>query len=214
MSTSVLGEIIERVTEEPLETFFDSRIFQPLGMSNTGFRLKAGDRERLASLARRINGDLVSTPEAESYVPYIAGDAGLLSTADDYARFLQMLLNLGQFGNSRLLTEQSVKELTQNQIGNIKVEQQPGAIPHLSNPFPLGAGEDTFSLAFQVKERDEENMRSRGSYSWAGLFNTHFWADPQKGIAAILLMQVLPFYDDRCIQLLTDFEHHIYRNLR
>ena len=100
-----------------------------------------------------------------------------------------------------------------NQIGNLKVLKQEGAIPDVSNPFPLGAGKDTFSFGFQLKEGKEENARSPGSYSWAGLFNTHFWADPQKGIAAVLLMQVLPFYDDRSIQLLTDFEKHIYRNL-
>jgi len=69
-------------------------------------------------------------------------------------------------------------------------------MPDVSNAFPLGAGTDTFSLGFQLKEGEEENARSRGSFSWAGLFNTYFWADPQQGIAAVLLMQVLPFYDD------------------
>lgn len=124
-----------------------------------------------------------------------------------------MLLNMGQFDNIRLLTKQSVKELTMNQIGSLKVQKQPGAIPELSNSFPLGAGKDTFSLSFQLKEGEEENARSPGSYSWAGLCNTHFWADPQQGIATVLLMQVLPFYDDLCVRLLTDFEHHIYQNL-
>ena len=59
----------------------------------------------------------------------------------------------------------------------------------------------------------ENGGRSLGSYSWAGINNTHFWADPDKGIAAVLLTQVLPFYDDRCIDLLLDFERCIYRNL-
>jgi len=127
--------------------------------------------------------------------------------------FLQMLLNMGQFDNTQLLTTQSVNELTVNQLGSLKVQKQPGAIPAVSNAFPLGVGKDTFSLGFQLKEGEEENARSPGSYSWAGLFNTHFWADPHQGIAAVLLMQVLPFYDDQCIGLLTDFEHQIYRNL-
>jgi len=73
--------------------------------------------------------------------------------------------------------------------------------------------EDKFGLGFQLKEGVENVGRSPGSYSWAGINNTHFWADPDKGIAAVLLTQVLPFYDDRCIDLLLDFERCIYRNL-
>ena len=213
LSTRLLGEVIERITGELLAVFFESRIFRPLGMRDTGFDLKPEELRRLVSLFRRVDGALVDEPRPASYEPFIAGDGCLLSTADDYIRFLQMLLNMGQFDSARLLTNQSVNEMTMNQIGSLKVQQQPGAIPELSNPFPLGAGKDTFSLGFQLKEGDGENARSHGSYSWAGLYNTHFWADPHQGIAAVLLMQVLPFYDDRCIQLLTDFEHHIYRNL-
>lgn len=214
MNTRILGEAIERITGEPLDAFFASRIFRPLGMRATRFDLQPEDRGRLASLFRRVNGELVGEPRPDPYKPFVAGDGGLLSTADDYIRFLQMLLNMGQFDTTRLLTSHSVSELTVNQIGSLKVQTQPGARSGLSNSFPLGAGEDTFSFGFQLKEGDEENARSPGSYSWAGLFNTHFWADPQQGVAAVLLMQVLPFYDDSCIRLLTDFERHIYRNLR
>lgn len=213
MSTGLLGEVVERISGEPLDAFFESRIFRPLGMRDTGFDLKSEDRSRLVSLFRRVNGELVGDQKVESYERQVFGDSGLLATADDYIRFLQMLLNMGQFDGIRLLSTQSVTELTMNQIGLLKVQKQPGAIPDLSNPFPLGAGEDTFSLGFQLKEGDGENARSHGSYSWAGLYNTHFWADPHQGIAAVLLLQVLPFYDDRCIRLLTDFEQYIYRKL-
>ena len=212
-STRVLGKVIEQVTVEPLDVFFESRIFEPLGMRDTGFDLKPEDRSRLASLFRRIDGELVGEQNPDSYEPRVFGDAGLLGTANDYIRFLQMLLGMGQFGGRRLLTERSVSEMTKNQIGDLVVEEQPGAIPNMSNSFPLGAGEDKFGLGFQLKEAVESGARSPGSYSWAGMHNTHFWADPKQGIAAVLLMQVLPFYDDRCIKLLMDFEKHIYRNL-
>jgi CubicO group peptidase (beta-lactamase class C family) len=214
MGTAVLGEAIERITNIPLDQYFESHIFQPLGMQDTGFDLKPEKRSRLVSLFSRTNGAFVGEPASTSHEPSIRGDYGLLSTADDYIRFLQMLLNRGNFDKVQLLTEQSVQALTTNQIGSLKVQKQPGVMPAVSNAFPLGAGSDTFSLGFQLKEGVEENGRSHGSYSWAGLFNTHFWADPQQGIAAVLLMQVLPCYDDLCIRLLTDFEHHIYRNLR
>ena len=90
---------------------------------------------------------------------------------------------------------------------------QPGAKPGVSCAFPLGAGKDTFSLGFQLKTANEHNARAPGSYSWAGLFNTHFWADPRNGIAAVLLTQLLPFYDDRCIKLLSNFERCVYEHL-
>jgi CubicO group peptidase (beta-lactamase class C family) len=211
-STAILGEVIERITGESLGQYFQSRIFHPLGMHDTGFELLPEKRNRLVALFRRVDGSLIGESRQESFEPYLAGDGGLLSTADDYIRFLQMFLNMGQFGGTRLLTEQSVHELTRNQIGNLRVQKQPGAIPAVSNPFPIGAGEDTFSLAFQLKTHKSGTMRSPGSYSWAGLFNTHFWVDPYQGIAAVLLMQVLPFYDDQCIRLLTGFERQIYKH--
>ena len=213
MGTRVVGRVIEQVTGEPLDGFFKSQIFGPLGMSDTGFDLKPEDSARLASSFNRVNGELVGEQNPTAYQPRVGGDAGLLGTASDYIRFLQMLLGMGQFGGARLLTEQSVAEMTQNQIGNLVVETQPGAIPDRSSAFPLGAGEDKFGFGFQLKEREEAGMRSSGNFSWARISNTHFWGDPKQGIAAVMLTQVLPFYDDRCIQLLTDFENVIYRNL-
>ncbi|MDP6451937.1 MAG: serine hydrolase domain-containing protein, partial [SAR202 cluster bacterium] len=213
MGTRVVGRVIEQVTGESLVVFFKSRIFGPLGMSDTGFDLKPEDRTRLASSFNRVNGELVGEQNPASHELRVGGDAGLLGTASDYIRFLQMLLGMGQFDGARILTEQSVSEMTQNQIGNLVVEAQPGAIPERSSAFPLDAGEDKFGLGFQLKEREESGARSPGSYSWAGIRNTHFWGDPKLGIAAVMLTQVLPFYDDRCIQLLTDFENVVYRNL-
>ena len=213
MSTRVLGMVIETVAKESLDVFFESRIFKPLGMSDTGFHLRPEDRLRLASLFKRVNGDLVGAPNPESYEPRVSGDTGLLSTANDYSSFLRMLLGMGEFEGNRMLAEQSVQEMTKNQIGDLVVEMQPGAIPARSNPFPLGSGKDKFGLGFQLKEGVDDGGRSPGSYSWAGINNTHFWVDPKKGIAAVLLTQVLPFYDGRCIDLLLDFERCIYRNL-
>jgi len=214
VSMGILGEAIEWISGESLDQFFETRIFQPLGMNDTGFYLKREKLNRLIAKFQRANRELIGEAWPNSYEPFVAGDGGLLSTGDDYIRFLQMLLNMGHIGKTRVLTNQSVIEMTMNQLGTLKVQKQPGAIPEVSNSFPLGSGRDTFGLGFQLKEGDENNARSSGSYSWAGLFNTHFWVDPQQGIAAVLLMQVLPFYDDLCIQLLKDFENCVYKNLR
>ncbi|MSP14877.1 MAG: class A beta-lactamase-related serine hydrolase [Chloroflexi bacterium] len=213
INTLFLGEVIEQVAGQPLDAFFESRIFRPLGMKDTGFNVKPENLSRLVALFRRTDGELVGEPRPESYEPRVSGDSGLVGTAGDYIRFLHLLLNGGQWDGTRLLTDRSVSEMTKNQIGSLAVVKQPSIMPAVSNPFPLGAGKDKFGLGFQLKEGAAENSRSPGSYSWAGLFNTHFWGDAQKDIAAVLLMQVLPFYDERCIRLLRDFERHIYKNL-
>ena len=119
-----------------------------------------------------------------------------------------MLLNGGRLGSTRLLTEQSVKMMGQNHIGSIVVEQQPDADPLRTRPFPLGAGRDKFGLGFQIASRDEQNakFRSPGSLSWAGIFNTEFWIDPERQIGGVQMMQLLPFYDEGAIRTLRDFE--------
>jgi CubicO group peptidase (beta-lactamase class C family) len=104
--------------------------------------------------------------------------------------------------------------MAENQIGAIVVEQQPAADPALTKPFPLGAGHDRFGLGFQIAADDAgPEYRSSGSLSWAGLFNTEFWIDRRRGVAAVMMMQLLPFYDDGAIRTLRDFERTAYQHL-
>jgi len=88
--------------------------------------------------------------------------------------------------------------------------------PQRAKPFPIGAGKDKFGLGFQIQSHDPKlaRYRSPGSLSWAGINNTHFWLDPKRGIAAIVLMQVLPFYDDQAIAVLRGIEEIIYGHLQ
>jgi CubicO group peptidase (beta-lactamase class C family) len=152
-----------------------------------------------------------STPTA----PF-RGDGGLYSTVQDYGRFVQMMLNGGHLGPAKILSESSVKMMGENNIGSIFVELQPDADKLRTKPFPLGAGHDKFGLGFQLASKDAQysRFRSAGSMSWAGIYNTEFWIDPVKHIAAVQMMQVLPFYDDGAIRTLRDFEDLVYRNLR
>jgi CubicO group peptidase (beta-lactamase class C family) len=103
----------------------------------------------------------------------------------------------------------------ENQIGPVFVSQQTIGLPALSKPFPLGAGHDKFGLGFQLTSAgpDTATYRRAGSMSWAGLFNTEFWIDPHTGIAGVLLMQYLPFYDDSAIRTLREFEAAVYKDL-
>jgi CubicO group peptidase (beta-lactamase class C family) len=95
------------------------------------------------------------------------------------------------------------------------VERQPVFDTTRSRPYPLGAGQDKWSLGFQLAARQSgANQRSAGSYSWAGINNTYFWVDPDRQIGVIVLMQVLPFYDERAIALLQGVEERVNMHLR
>jgi CubicO group peptidase (beta-lactamase class C family) len=152
-----------------------------------------------------------STPTA----PF-RGDGGLYSTVQDYGKFVQMMLNSGHLGPAKILSESSVKMMGENNIGSIFVELQPTTDPSVAKPFPLGAGHDKFGLGFQIASADPQyaKFRSAGSMSWAGICNTEFWIDPVQHIGVVMMMQVLPFYDDGALRTLRDFEGSVYQNLR
>lgn len=201
-SARALGELIAAVSGQPLDTFIRERIFTPLGMTDTGYDY-AGKESQLASPHVWTMDGLKPT---ELFPIAVMGDGGLHSTAPDYARFLQCLLA----GGAPLLQPETFARMIDNQIGTLAVETQPEGNPAMTRPFPINAGADTFGLGFQLDNVGAEGLRSRGSYSWSGLLNTHFWGDPVRGIGGIILMQVLPFYDPRCMALAEAFERGVY----
>jgi methyl acetate hydrolase len=216
-STRVLGLVVEKITGTPLENYYQEHIFKPLGMVDTSYAVAADKQKRLTTSHRTVDGTRQEQPVQNipsTATPPYRGDGGLYSTAHDYGLFMRMLLNGGKLGNARILSEQSVKLMGQNQIGAVFVSQQPVGIPALTKPFPLGAGQDKFGLGFQITAPGPTKYRSPGSMSWAGLFNTEFWVDPQKGIGGVLLMQFLPFYDDGAIRTLQEFEATIYSEVK
>ena len=171
---------------------------------------------RVVTTNQRANSTIRETPNPDPIPATIRGDGGLFSTAADYSRFVQMILNQGQLGGVRILKESTVAEVSKNQTGSVKVRLQPSADPMRSRPYPLGAGEDVWGLGFQIAAPKSPNpsMRSPGSMSWAGINNTFYWIDPQKQIGAVILMQVLPFYDEGALRVLQGFEERVYKNLR
>ena len=202
-STRALGHLIAAVSGQPLDVFLRERIFTPLGMTDTGYDY-TGKEARLASPHVWTMEGLKPT---QVFPISVMGDGGLHSTAQDYARFLQCLLA----GGAPLLQPESFSSMIDNQIGTLAVEIQPEGNPAMTRPFPNNAGADKFGLGFQLDNTDADGLRSKGSYSWSGLLNTHFWGDPVRGLGGIILMQVLPFYDPRCMALSEAFERGVYR---
>lgn len=211
VGTAFVGWIVEEISKQALPDFLRAEIFEPLGMNDTSFNLGPSEIDRLVDLARRVDGVVTSGPRPDSLVGQGRGDGGLVSTADDYARFIQLILGRGELDSVRLLSEAAVEEMSRNQLEGITVIEQPGAIPNLSRPFPpTGAGQDGFSLAFQVSTEEVEDRRRPGSLSWSGLGNAHFWVDPTTGIGVVLLFQIFPFYDEAVLDVMNRFEKVLY----
>jgi CubicO group peptidase (beta-lactamase class C family) len=216
-NTAVLGYVIEQVSGQKLDAFLKARIFDPLGMRDTFFAVPADKRDRVVTQHARGASGWSERPNPDALQSNVRGDGGLFSTAADYARFMQVFLNGGRAGATRLVSDASLQQMTSNQLGALRVVEQPSANPALAKPFPFGGGKDGFGFGFQIEapsRNADGELRTEGSLSWGGIFNTHFWIDPQAGIAAAVLMQVLPYYDDAAIEVLRGAERLVYKNLR
>jgi len=211
-NTAVLGDIVAKVSGMRLETFLNTRIFQPLGMHDTFFSVPPDKADRVVTIhTRAADGTLNEAANPDELKSPVRGDGGLFSTAADFARFMQLFINRGAIGSRPLVTEHTIDLMTSNQIGAIRVAEQPTTAPTIARPFPVGSGKDTFGFGFQIEERPAGvALRSAGSLSWGGIFNTHFWIDPHRSIAAVVLMQVLPYYDPQALAVLRGFEHEVY----
>jgi methyl acetate hydrolase len=216
-SMRVLGTIAAKLSGQPLEALYRARIFAPLGMDDTGWTVSDTARDRVVAAYRKVDSQLEELPKPQGPIGATArGDGGLYSTGADYAKFLRVLLRGGVTDDgTRLVAEESIAAMRRNQIGQLRVERQSIADPSRARPFPVGAGRDRFGLGFQLTEgQTDPELRADGSISWAGIQNTEFWVDPERGIGAILLMQYLPFYDETAIATLEGFERTVNRNLR
>jgi CubicO group peptidase (beta-lactamase class C family) len=215
-STSVLGEIVEKLSGQGIEAFDQERIFRPLGMIDTSYHLPAEKAGRLVTVSRREETGLVETANPPTYTPTVRGDGGLISTASDYVAFVQLFLNEGSRQGATLLKPESIRLMTTNQIGSVVVDEMPAVIPRTSAVFPFGAGKDKFGLGFQITmtEGRPTHERGMGSYTWAGINNTHFWVDPENGIGVVFLTQVLPFYNAVSMDVMRRFEKAVYEHLK
>ena len=215
-STRVLGHLVEAVTGQELFAFMQQRILEPLAMHDTFYDIPADRNARVVTVHRTDGTALIEQPNPDGVIssPH-NGDGGLASTADDYARFIRLFLSQGvSDAGVPLVTADTVREMGGDyHMGDLTVRRMPTTSRLISEPFPLGAGVDTFGLGFQVTGQQLPDSRAPGSMAWAGIYNTEFWIDPENNIGAVLLMQYLPFYDDRAVEVLQGFEQRIYRNL-
>jgi CubicO group peptidase (beta-lactamase class C family) len=182
----VLGCVVERASGIPLDQFIRTRITEPLGMNDTFFFIPPEKRQRLVTVYMSDStGHLRRAPDGPrgqgNYVDgprrSFAGGAGLLSTAHDYGRFLQMLLNGGQLDGVRILSPSTVELMTTNQTGTL---------------FDSASGSG-FGLAFSIVQRLGANdLAPVGAYSWGGAYGSGYQVDPKDRVIVVFMMNQLP----------------------
>ena len=187
---SVLGVLLARAADQPLEQFLRERIFDPLGMNDTGFSVPEAKPDRLAS-------SYVANPETGALTLYDGVDdslwsrppsfpdaeGGLVSTVDDYLAFGQMMLNNGRSGSERILSRASIELMT---TGQISAEQRVGSEFFLEDNRDWGFG-------VSIITRRDDIASSPGRFGWDGGLGTSWYADPREEMTAILMTQALGF---------------------
>jgi CubicO group peptidase (beta-lactamase class C family) len=196
LNTDVLGRLIEVVSGRSLDAFFGQRILRPLRMTDTYFLLPEAERDRLAALYETgpdgkikqaaegptVKGALVYSADAayRQSPGYFSGGAGLLSTAGDYARFLQMMLTRGELDGVRILRPETVDAMTRDQTQGL-----PLWIPVHGFAFGYGFGVNT--------QPDAEGKKDPvGTFGWGGIYYTDFWVDPKDEVIGIMMTQIYP----------------------
>ena len=211
-----VGKAVERVSGQTLGDYFAEHIFGPIGMNDTGFTLTPDRRARLVGMhARGEDGTLGPIPfELPQEPEFQMGGGGLYGTAVDYLAFAQLFLNQGRADGRQVLRLETVRLMSQNAIGGLDVRLLKTAVPAYSNDAEFFPGMvKKWGLGFMISTEAVPGGRSPGSLAWAGLGNTYFWIDPAKGIAGVILMQLLPFADAKALALLDGFEKAVYAAL-
>jgi CubicO group peptidase (beta-lactamase class C family) len=212
-----VGRIVESISGEPLETHFKKQIFEPLGMKDTTFEITAPQRTREASgHHRQPDGSLKPEPMEPAPKPQAAprhhsGGGGIYSTAPDYLTLLRMLMHGGSFEGARILRPETVALMGQNQIGPVEAGILKTTAPRVSNDVDFFHGISLkWGFGHMINMQPVPEARSAGSMTWAGLFNTYYWIDPKKHVAAVFMTQVLPFADERALRVYRQFERGVY----
>ncbi|MBL51990.1 MAG: serine hydrolase [Candidatus Marinimicrobia bacterium] len=198
LSIDILGAVIEVVSGQRLDHFLQQEIFEPLKMIDTHFYLPLAKKDRLAKVyssseigmkpaddpGKRVGAGMIGQGHYLNG-PRISfsGGAGLLSTATDYAIFLQMMLNQGQFGNKRILSRKSVELMTTNHIAEIPLWTE-------GNEIRFGLG---FALVEQLGGRGK--LGSVGEFSWGGAYHSTYWVDPNEDLVVVYFTQLIPALD-------------------
>ena len=197
-STDVLGYLVEVLSGMPFNRFLEQRIFKPLGMKDTGFHVPREKIGRFTALYGPSENDgeslkLIDAPQTSRYAAgppsYFSGGGGLVSTAADYVRFAQMMLNGGELEGKRLLSRKTIELMTANHLPEEMIPYgfSNKELEYVTRGYGFGLG-----YAVLIDVAQSETPGSKGTYRWAGAANTDHWIDPKEELIGILLAQFMP----------------------
>jgi CubicO group peptidase (beta-lactamase class C family) len=190
-----LGRVVEIVSGQSLDQFLRQRIFEPLGMKDTFFNSSDAQRPRSVTMYQRTTNGLQKSPnQPGASTAYFSGGGGLSSTADDYARFAQMLVNGGQLNGKRLLSPRTVELM---------------GSPYAPDTLPGRARGEAWGLSVRVitDAVARNTSLSNGSFGWQGAFGTHFWVDPKEKLVGLLMVQTSNQ------EMIRDFENAVLQSI-
>lgn len=210
------GQMVEAVSGLTLGEYFAQNLTGPLGMNDTAFTHTTSMLERASALhGRGPDGslavvDIPPPPNPE----FEMGGGGLHGTMNDYSRFIRMMLNDGELDGVRVLAPQTVQMMSENQMGGLRVSKLATAQPMFSNDAEFFPGEPkSWGLSFQINEQPGFTGRPAGTLMWAGLANSFYWIDRQNGVGGCYLSQIIPFADQRSMELFFNIEKAVYENM-
>jgi len=217
IATDICGYLVELISGMPLADYLQKVIFDPLDMVDTGFEVPASKIERFATLYGYTENDALAQLETNDKSPFISaisgipvrlhsGGGGLVSTALDYVRFAQMMLNRGELGGRRIIKPETVALMTRNHVPEKLLPLSfNGVTPGQFNGYGFGLG---YCITMDPANTDAPG--SRGDFGWGGMADTYCWADPQQEMVAILMQQYLPSLHHAGRK---DFRDAVYRAL-
>jgi len=216
ISIDFVGKAVEAVSGKRLDAYLRDHLFTPLGMADTAFKIGQSQRQRLVAMhGRGPDGTLAPIPfELEQEPEFHMGGGGLYGTAGDYIKFTRMILNKGKGNCHQLLRPETVAMMGQNQIGQLTMTRMISAVAFATNDVDLYPDMvKKWGLSFLITTATTPEGRSAGSLAWAGLANTYYWIDPARDVTGVILMQVLPFADGKCLEAFAGFERGVYAGL-
>lgn len=212
IATDLQAEIVERLTGERIDLFLKRRLFDPLGMNDTGFVVDPSDADRLARghVVEASTGALrLATPEEEMTTTFPMGGTSFASTALDYARFARMLLNRGSLGDVRILQATTVDLMLANHLPDTLLEQRHGIGHHVVG---LGNGHALNGLVCLDPIRANRPV-GKGTYEWGGAFGSWFWIDPENDLLCVgMTNRKRDFADVRPLEIVA--QELVYKSLR
>jgi methyl acetate hydrolase len=212
------GRVVEAVSGQDLDSYFQQHILGPLGMNDTSLYLSTEAQPRLAALNQRGPDGLTALPNESAWSGEVfemaSGGGGLYSTIPDYLRFTRMILDGGELGGVRILARDTVAQMGTDQLGDLSADGWTSTNPGFTADVELLPGQRAgWGLSFMINTQPTAEGRSVGSLAWFGAANSCYWIDRTRRIIGVFATQVLPFFDPQVMSAFSAFEAAVYQTL-